>query len=140
MSSRSGALSIGALAKAASVSTPTIRYYEEIGLLPKAGRSASGQRLYEKADVERLTFIRRCRDFGFSIDQVRLLSGLSISIDSDCAEVRDIARLHLVEVRKRLEELRGLERSLNGFVEQCDAICAGGPACNCVVFKKIAEP
>ena len=128
MSSRSRALSIGALAKAASVSTPTIRYYEEIGLLPKAGRSASGQRLYEKADVERLTFIRRCRDFGFSIDQVRLLSSLSISIDSDCAEVRDIARLHLVE------------RSLDGFVEQCDAICAGGPACDCVVFKKIAEP
>jgi DNA-binding transcriptional MerR regulator len=77
-------LTIGKLAKAAGVSTPTIRYYEEIGLLPPADRSESGQRVYGAEDLERLTFIRRCRDFGFGIEQVRLLAGLSISADRDC--------------------------------------------------------
>lgn len=139
MTKRIHALTIGELAKAASVSTPTVRYYEEIGLLPPADRSASGQRIYSDTDVDRLTFIRRCRDFGFPIEQVRLLSGLSISTDRDCSEVRDIAKAHLHEVRAKLDELRALERSLGDFVEQCDTICAGGPGCDCVVFKSFAE-
>lgn len=133
-------LTIGELAKAAGVSTPTIRYYEEIGLLPKAGRSASGQRVYDQTDLERLTFIRRCRDFGFSIDRVRLLAGLAISVDRDCSEARDIAGAHLDEVRARLAELHALERSLEGFVARCEEACAGGPGRDCVVFKDMAKP
>lgn len=133
-------LTIGQLAKAASVTTPTIRYYEEIGLLPLAGRSAAGQRIYDDADLERLTFIRRCRDFGFSIDQVRVLAGLSISSDQDCSQVRDIALSHLVEVRTKLDELKALEVSLQRFANQCDAVCAGGPGRDCVVFKDMANP
>lgn len=133
------ALSIGALAKAAGVTTPTIRYYEEIALLPKAGRSASGQRVYDETDLERLTFIRRCRDFGFSIEQVRLLAGLSISPDRDCSEVRDVAKAHLGDVRAKLAELRALEKSLEGFVDQCEAACSGGPGRECVVFKDMAK-
>lgn len=133
-------LTIGALAKAAGVTTPTIRYYEEIGLLPPAGRTASGQRVYEATDLDRLTFIRRCRDFGFSIDQVRLLSGLSISPDTDCSEVRDIAKSHLTEVRDKLAELRALEKSLSSFAAQCDAACSGGPGRDCVVFKDLGAP
>lgn len=132
-------ITIGDLAKSAGVSTPTIRYYEEIGLLPPAGRSAAGQRVYEESDLERLTFIRRCRDFGFSIDQVRLLAGLSISADRDCGEVRDIARAHLGEVREKLLELRALEDSLEGFVDQCEVACAGGPGRDCVVFKDLSN-
>lgn len=133
-------LSIGALAKAAGVTTPTVRYYEEIGLLPKAGRSASGQRIYDETDLERLTFIRRCRDFGFSIDQVRILAGLSISPDRDCSEVRDLAMAHLGDVRTKLAELHALERNLEGFVEQCDTACSGGPGRECLVFKDMAKP
>lgn len=131
---------IGQLAKAASVSTPTIRYYEEIGLLPPAGRTAAGQRVYEQTDLERVTFIRRCRDFGFSIEQVRLLAGLSLSADRDCVEVRDIARTHLGQVRDKLLELHALEKSLEGFVDQCEVACAGGPGRDCVVFKDLARP
>lgn len=130
-------LTIGKLAKAAGVSTPTIRYYEEIGLLPVADRSNSGQRVYGTADLERLTFIRRCRDFGFGIEQVRLLAGLSISADKDCREVGDIAQGHLGEVRAKLAELKALERNLQRFVSQCDAVCCGGPGRDCVVFKDI---
>ena len=66
-------LKIGALAGQTGTNAPTIRYYEEIGLLRSAGRQAGNQRVYGDADVKRLTFIRRCREFGFSIDQVRSL-------------------------------------------------------------------
>lgn len=134
-------LTIGRLAKAAGVTTPTIRYYEEIGLLPTADRSESGQRVYGAEDLERLTFIRRCRDFGFGIEQVRLLAGLSISADKDCREVGDIARGHLGEVQAKLAELQQLEHSLQRFVAQCDAVCCGGPGRDCVVFQDLgSEP
>ena len=66
---------IGALGKAAGVSAPTIRYYEQIGLLPRPRRTAGGQRNYDETDLSRLTFIKQCRDFGFGIDQVRVLLG-----------------------------------------------------------------
>ena len=69
-------LKIGALARQTGTSAPTIRYYEEIGLLRPAGRQAGNQRIYGEADVRSLTFIRRCRDFGFSIDQIRELVAL----------------------------------------------------------------
>jgi MerR family transcriptional regulator, copper efflux regulator len=130
-------LSIGQLAKAAGVTTPTIRYYEEIGLLPKAERSAAGQRMYAESELERLTFIRRCREFGFSIDQVRLLAGLSISADQDCSRVRDMAHAHLGEVRDKLAELKALEASLATFADRCDTACAGGPGRDCVVFEDL---
>lgn len=132
-------LTIGALAKAAGVTTPTIRYYEEIGLLPQADRSASGQRSYGEGDIARVTFIRRCRDFGFSIDQVRVLAGLSISADKDCRAVRDMAHTHLEEVRAKLADLKALETSLETFAEQCDTICAGGPGRDCVVFASMTR-
>ncbi|MBL8580275.1 MAG: MerR family DNA-binding protein [Mesorhizobium sp.] len=89
---------------------------------------------------KRLTFIRRCRDFGFSIDQVRLLASLSISPDRDCAEVRDIAHAHLTGVRAKLAELKALEQSLAGFVDRCDFACSGGPGHECLVFKDITKP
>jgi DNA-binding transcriptional MerR regulator len=66
-------LKIGELAELTGMSVPTIRYYEQIGLLPRAPRQAGGQRVYSRDDVERLTFIRRCREFDFSIEQVRAL-------------------------------------------------------------------
>ena len=129
---------IGALAKAAAVSTPTIRYYEEIGLLPPAPRTAGGQRTYDDDDLGRLTFIKQCRDFGFGIDQVRVLPELSISTDRDCVETRDIAQRHLDEVRQKLADLRLLERRLERFVTRCNVACAGGPGQDCVIFKDMA--
>jgi MerR family copper efflux transcriptional regulator len=128
---------IGKLAKATGVNTPTIRYYEEIGLLPEADRTASGPRAYGDEDLDRLVFVRRCRDFGFSIEQVRLLAGLSISREKDCREVGDIARGHLKEVQEKMTELKALERSLQRFVAQCDSLCCGGPGRDCVVFEDL---
>lgn len=132
-------MTIGKLAKATALTTPTIRYYEEIGLLPPARRTGSGQRHYSAADVERLTFIKQCRDFGFSIDRVRFLLELSVSRERDCAETRDIAQAHLDEVRAKLTELRALELRLKGFVQRCNEACAGGPGSECVIFEDMTH-
>ena len=133
-------LSIGFVARQTGCTVPTIRYYEEIGLLQAAARTESGQRHYGEAAVRRLQFIRRCRDFGFSIDQVRELVGLVDQPDRPCIEVREIAAVHLSEVRRKLDELRELEASLDGFVGSCDAACAGGVAVDCNILEDLALP
>jgi MerR family copper efflux transcriptional regulator len=95
MNGHARVFTIGALARAAGVTAPTVRYYEEIGLLPKADRTTGGQRSYSQDDVSRLTFIKQCRKFGFSIEQVRVLLDLSASAERDCSEARDLAKAHL---------------------------------------------
>lgn len=133
-------LSIGLVARRTGATVPTIRYYEEIGLLPTANRTQAGQRSYDEASVRRLAFIRRCRDFGFSIDQVRELVGLVDQPDRPCVEVRDIAAAHLEQVRRKLEELRGLEASLSAFVCSCETACVGGSAVDCAILEDLALP
>ena len=136
----SEALTIGALARQAGCSVPTVRYYEEVGLLPPAARTESNQRHYGPAAVRRLAFIRRCREFGFSLEQVRALVGLVDQPGRDCTEVRDIAQAQLAQVRGRLLELQALEASLSGFVRGCDAACAGGPAMDCTILEDLGAP
>jgi DNA-binding transcriptional MerR regulator len=130
-----GKVTIGSLAARTGCSVATIRYYEEIGLIPKAGRRTSGHRVYDTKFEELLIFIRRCRDFGFPIEQVRALVALSRSTDRDCAEALEIANAHLDAVRAKLTELRALESSLGGFAASCAQRCAGGPAAECTILK-----
>lgn len=130
-------LKIGALAERTGTNAPTIRYYEEIGLMPSADRQG-GQRRYGDADVKRLTFIRRCRDFGFSIEQVRELVALGEDHGRSCAGARDLAQNHLVAIRAKLRELRALELSIARFVVGCDTACAGGPGPDCVILEDLA--
>jgi DNA-binding transcriptional MerR regulator len=132
-------LRIGALAKYTGTNAPTIRYYEEIGLLPSAGRQAGNQRVYGESDVKSLTFIRRCREFGFSIEQVRALLALMQNPASSCTDARDLAATHLVTVRAKLAELKALERSIAAFVTNCDATCAGGAAPDCVILDDLSN-
>lgn len=136
---RAAALTIGAVAERTGCSVPTIRYYEEIGLLPAADRKPGGHRIYSDADLQRLTFIRRCRDFGFPIEQVRTLVGLIEDPSRDCGVARDLAQTHLDAVREKLDELRALERTLVGFVESCNAACAGGPASRCTIVDDLSS-
>lgn len=97
-------LSIGDLAKRAGCSVPTVRYYEEIGLISPAPRAANGRRIYGFPDVARLRFIRRGRDFGMSIDQVRDLLGVERIWREACEPAKSIISAHLGEVvSKRLE-------------------------------------
>lgn len=134
------ARSIGVVAQQTGCSVPTIRYYEEIGLLPAGQRTDAGRRVYGDAAVRRLTFIRRCRDFGFSIEQVRELVGLVDQPDRPCVEVREIAARHLAQVQEKLTELQALEVSMVQFLNSCDAACAGGPSVDCAILEDLSLP
>jgi DNA-binding transcriptional MerR regulator len=108
--------------------------------LRRADRQAGGQRAYGEEDVRRLAFIRRCRDFGFSIEQVRSLLTLVQDRERSCMEARDLAQEHLTAVRAKLRELKAVERSIAGFIATCDASCAGGPGPDCAILEDLAKP
>lgn len=142
MSATTGAterLTIGILAARTGTTTPTIRYYEEVGVMPHAERQAGGQRRYGPEDVKRLQLIRRCREFGFPIEQVRELVSLVEDGSRSCTGARTIAHAHLEQVRAKLTELRALEREIAVFVRQCDESCVGGPGPSCVPLARLAE-
>ena len=128
---------IGDLARTAGCSVPTIRYYEQIGLIPRAKRRSSGHRVYDASAAQLLGFIRRCRDFGFTIERTRALSSLADGRSRACLEARDIGQEHLKAVRGRMLELLDLERSLSRFVDACTSLCADGPAPKCTILKDL---
>ncbi len=131
---------IGELAEAAGTSAPTVRYYEQVGLLPPPDRRG-GQRHYDEADVRRLRFIRRCRDFGFALDQVRIMVALLGDDHRSCLQARDLAAAQLAAVREQLRELHALEAGIAGLLEAAETLCAGGPGAQCVVLEALAaEP
>lgn len=132
-------LTIGALAKRTECTVPTIRYYEQIGLLPRPARASNGHRYYRDSDLQRLGFIKRCRDFGFPIEQVRTLASLFEDGGRECVEVRDLAKVHLDEVRRKLDQMRHLETSLEAFVSSCDEACSGGLTRDCVIIGDISR-
>ena len=133
-------LSIGALAKRSGATPPTIRYYEQIGLVRRAERRDGGHRTYGDADLQRLTFIRRCRELGFPIEQVRsLIELLENGGDRSCLDARDLARQNLNVVRTKLDELKALEADLAKLVSDCDAACASGPSPDCVILEDLAQ-
>lgn len=131
------ALTIGQVASAAACNTASIRYYEDIGLLPKAGRRTGGHRIYGREDVARLVFIRRCRDFGFSIQEIRDL--LAVSGGQACAAALDIAKARLEAVRVKLDEMRFLEAGLARFVARCETNCCNGPAADCTLYDDLGH-
>ena len=120
-------LTIGKLGEAAGVKVPTIRYYEQIGLLPEPDRSAGNQRLYGQSALDRLAFIRHARELGFPLDAIRDLLSLSDRPDQSCAAADVIARAQLAEVESRLARLTALKGELERMVVQC----AGGRIADC---------
>jgi len=126
--------SIGELAGATGTKVETIRYYESIGLLPAAGRSAGNYRIYARTHLERLSFIRRGRDLGFSLDEVRELLQLSDERTRSCAEVDRIAREHLSEVERKLTDLTALRRELRQLIDQC----GHGTIAECRIIEALA--
>jgi MerR family mercuric resistance operon transcriptional regulator len=126
--------SIGQLAAATGVNLETVRYYERIELMPSPARTASGHRAYEEGHIRRLAFIRRARELGFSIEQIRALLALAEPSRASCAEVREIAQAHLDEVRAKLADLARLESILAETVSRC----SGDPAPSCPVLDMLA--
>lgn len=131
-------LTIGELGKATETKVETIRYYERIGLLPKPPRTDGNYRAYDKADLGRLSFIRRARDLGFPLDQVRALLSLSDDRGRDCATVDALARDHLAEVERKVTDLTALRRELAALINSC----SGGTVAECRIIEALgpSEP
>jgi DNA-binding transcriptional MerR regulator len=128
-------LTIGKLGQAAGVKVPTIRYYEQIGLLPGAERSSGNQRLYSRAARDRLAFIRHARDLGFPLGAIRDLLSLSDRPDQSCAEADSIAKAQLAAVEGRIARLMALKSELERMVVQC----AGGRIAECRVIESLGN-
>ena len=128
-------LSIGKLGQATGVKVPTIRYYEQIGLLPEAGRSAGNQRLYDGATLDRLAFIRHARELGFGLDAIRDLLSLQDRPDQPCAAADAIARAQLAAVQARIDRLNALKVELDRMVVQC----AHGRIADCRVIETLGN-
>ena len=124
----SARIRIGELSRRTGCNIETIRYYERIGLLPAPVRSAGRYRLYDTGDLRRLSFIRRARDLGFTLDEVRSLVSLSAKDEQEaCANVRELAERHLFEIRAKIANLRAMERVLTVSVRRCAT--GEGPGC-----------
>ena len=127
-------LNIGALAKATGTKVETIRWYESVGLLPAPGRTSGNYRTYGEAHLGRLSFIRRARDLGFSLDQVRALLALAEDRERSCDAVDAVAREHLGEVDRKIADLQALRRELDALIGQCQR----GKVAECRIIEALA--
>ena len=124
-------LSIGELSRRTRVNIETIRYYEKIGMLPVPPRTEGGRRVYGRLETRMLAFIRRARELGFSLDEIRALLRLGGPEKATCGEVKAIATRHLEDIRAKLSDLKKLERLLSKTV----ARCTGRAAPDCPVIE-----
>jgi Cu(I)-responsive transcriptional regulator len=127
-------MNIGELARAANTKPETIRYYERIGLLAAPLRTAGNYRDYSAAHVSRLTFTRRARDLGFSIEQIRALLDMADPKEQSCDAVDVIAREHLADVKRKLADLLALRRELESMIGQC----RHGTVAECRILEALA--
>ena len=129
-------MTIGALARAAGVGIDTVRFYEREGLLPAPTRRASGYREYLPASASRLRFIRRAKELGFSLDEIRELLALSADRERGVRGVRQRAETRLAEVERRLRELRRVQRGLKLLIDACPG---HGPLDTCPILAALGD-
>ncbi|MCJ2047254.1 Cu(I)-responsive transcriptional regulator [Methylobacterium sp. J-078] len=128
------AVTIGEAARGTGVSAKMIRYYEETGLIAPAARTASGYRLYAESDLHALRFVRRARDLGFSVEDIRALLALWHDRARASAQVRALALSHVSDLRRRIEALEGMARTL----ENLAAHCGGDARPDCPILDDLA--
>ena len=128
-------MKIGELGAATGTKVETIRYYEQIGLLPPPARSPSNYRSYGPEHLQRLAFIRRARDLGFPLDQVRELLSLSDDKSRSCEAVDEIARAHLATVKRKVADLGALGKELERLIGQCGHGVIG----DCRIIEALAD-
>lgn len=128
-------LTIGTMAKKTGTKVQTIRYYEQIGLLPEPHRSEGGQRRYTSTDHDRLAFVRHARQLGFPLSAIRELLELSDQPEKACGQVDDIARRQLKQVEKRIARLKALRTELKRMVREC----GGGHTADCRVLVVLRD-
>ena len=127
-------MKIGDLAKLTDTRVETIRFYEKEGLIPAPHRTGGNYRIYEQTHLNRLSFIRRSRDLGFTLDQVRALLDLSDDKSRSCCAVDEIAREQLQSVEQKIEDLRALKRELSSLLDQCSQ----GTIADCRIIDALA--
>lgn len=127
---------IGGLAALTGVKIPTIRFYEEVELLPLPARTAGGQRRYDSRAVKRLTFIRHARDLGFDIDEIRALLSLADTPDASCEAVDALARQHVARIDGKIGRLRAMRRELTAVMKAC----RGPQVRDCRIIEALWEP
>jgi len=128
-------LPIGELSRRTGVNIETVRYYEKIGLMPAPARSEGGHRLYGRGHLLRLNFVRRARDLGFTLNEIRDLLELAEQRDLPCAEARVVAAAHLLDVRAKVAALRKMEKVLVEMV----ARCADGSTPDCPILEALFD-
>jgi MerR family mercuric resistance operon transcriptional regulator len=128
--SRADGVTVGELSRRTGVNIETIRYYEKIGMLPAPPRTGGGHRVYGPKETRILVFIRRGRELGFTLDEIRALIDLGEPGKGSCAEVREIARHHLKDIRAKIGDLVRLE----GLLSQTVAQCSGEKVPDCPVL------
>lgn len=126
---------IGALANATGVKVPTIRYYEQVGLMPPAPRTSSNRRLYGERDVARLRFIRHARELGFEVDDIKQLLSFVTEPSRSCSEVDAIARDHLNSIDSRIRRLKALRKEVSRMIESCGQ----GTVAKCRIIDVLAH-
>lgn len=129
-------LSIGELATAAGVNSQTIRYYERRGILPEPPRSAAGYRQYDAEMLARLRFIRRAQELGFSLEEIAELLDLRVDDPASCAVVEVRTRAKLDDVRRKVRELKRMERVLEKLAASC---VAREPTAECPILETLVE-
>ena len=127
--------SIGELATQTECQIQTIRYYEQISILPQPARTQGGHRTYSLEHVERLRFVRRSRELGFSLEAVRELLRLADMRENDCAAVDRVASQHLADVHEKIVQLRSLERELKRMVTRCGR----GKIADCQIIQSLSH-
>ena len=120
-------MNIGEAARNSGVSAKMIRHYEEIGLLPKPGRTASGYRRYGEDEVHVLRFVRRARDLGFSLPEIKALLGLWGNRRRASADVKRLAQKHIDDLDRRIAEMQAMRRTLAELARHCHG--DGRPDC-----------
>lgn len=126
---------IGELSKATGCKIETIRYYERIGVIPKPPRTTGGHRDYDTPHLKRLNFVRRSRELGFSLDEIRQILRLVNGGDVTCEQVHDIALEHLSDVRAKISDLRRMERTLKDTASRC----SGGETPYCPIVETLFD-
>jgi DNA-binding transcriptional MerR regulator len=132
--SRASALTIGDLAAATGTKVETVRWYERVGLLPAPPRTEGNYRAYDAGHLRRLGFIRRSRDLGFTVAQIRELLALADQRDGSCGQVDLLARAHLTTVEQKISDLMRLAHELHEVIGQCDC----GTVAECRIIEALS--
>ena len=116
---KTGSITRGKLAKLAKVHAETIRYYEKVGLMPSPPRSAGGHRVYGQTHLKRLAFVRRCRELGFNLEEIRDFLALVDGGKYTCGEVLQLTQAHISDIKLKIRDLQKMKKTLTEMSNQC---------------------